>query len=98
MIANYDSYEFTSAFLDKTLKSWNSEHDAAGRRSFIDKVISDAEAEAKSGNVSRAIELLQSASDLYKDDGTVAQQFARCEEMLREFEKRNKTPNDAADN
>lgn len=89
VIGQNSRYEYLSEFLQETLKSWNAEHDAAGRRSFIDQVMENAAAAFSSGDQQKAVELLRAALELYNGDEAVKIQVARCRELLNSYEAEN---------
>jgi hypothetical protein len=81
--------EYLSQFLAETQKKWDKEPLTVGRKALLERILTEAEAMAESGdeaNVERAIRTLTSAQQIYSNDRTVAEESGRIDALLKRLQ------------
>jgi DNA-binding MurR/RpiR family transcriptional regulator len=81
--------EYLSQFLVETQQKWDKEPLTVGRKALLERILTEAEAMAKSGDpasVDRAVKTLTAARQIYSNDRTVTEESGRIDVLLKRLQ------------
>lgn len=81
--------EYLSRFLAETQEKWDKEPLTVGRKALLGRILTEAEAKAKSGNqndIAVAVKKLTAAKQVYSNDRAVAEESTRIDELLKQLQ------------